>query len=217
MKMRDLGGQRFGRLTVVEEAPQAGPVRRWRCLCDCGGEKVARTGHLRALTVTSCGCAARDAARASAPLAAAANYKHGLSRSRLDTVFDNMLKRCYRPNARRFAEYGGRGIAVCAEWREDRAAFYRWALANGYADDLWIERIDPDGHYEPGNCRWATPKEQANNTRRSRRLTWNGTSGTVAEWASRLGVRREALQHRVDRGWSAERIFTQPFRGRAAP
>lgn len=118
-----------------------------------------------------------------------------------------------RPNARRFERYGGRGIAICDAWLSDRAAFYSWAVSNGYQDNLWIERIDRDGPYRPENCRWATPKEQANNMSRNRFLIWKGEKKTVAEWAGVLGVRSRALQHRVDRRWSLERIFTQPFRG----
>lgn len=211
MRQADIIGHRFGRL-VVTGLSHSDNGRIWLCSCDCGAVHTARTGHLRAGAVQSCGCLVVETAAATGRASGHLRRTHGMSRSRLDTTFDNMIKRCYRPNASRFERYGGRGIQICDAWLKDRSEFFRWALANGYAENLSIERIDANGHYSPSNCRWATGKEQANNTSRSRLLSWAGETLTVAQWAERLGVPGKAMQHRVNRGWAAERIFMQPYR-----
>lgn len=207
-----LVGQRFGRLVVIDIAGRVNGVL-WNCLCDCGNRPVCRTGHLRAGNIVSCGCArleaARDRAKQGRP-----RRTHGLSHTRLAFAYDNMMKRCYRPQSRSYGDYGARGIRVCDEWRADRAAFFSWALANGYAPDLQIERIDNDGNYEPGNCRWATAVEQANNTRKNRFLEFAGRRMTTAQWAREIGVAPQVLQHRLSRGWSIERVLTQSLRVR---
>ena len=84
--------------------------------------------------------------------------------------------------------YGGRGIKVCEEWSKNSKNFYNWAMANGYKDDLTIDRIDVNGNYEPSNCRWATYKEQANNTRRNHFVEVNGEKRTIAQWADFYGI-----------------------------
>lgn len=209
--MIDLAGQRFGRLTVIGIHSRQNGVM-WLCACDCGKETIGRSGHLRAGSKISCGCAVVDAAIANVPKAIAANTTHGRSHTRLDRCLKNMRRRCYDPKNNRYAQYGGRGIKVCDEWLADPSAFFHWADTHGYADHLTIDRINNDGPYSPENCRWATFKEQMNNQSKSVFLEWAGRRQTVAQWAEELGVKYRALQHRVDRGWSIERIFVQPFR-----
>jgi hypothetical protein len=198
----DLTGKTFGRLTVVEEAGRsnAGKVL-WRCTCECGNETVVVGGDLRSGRTTSCGCGIREAT-------VARSRTHGQSGTRLYRIWCAMITRTTNPNFDRYADYGGRGITVCPEWRESFEAFVR-DMGPSYADHLTIDRVDVDGNYEPGNCRWATYKEQARNTRRNRYLTFRGRTKAVAEWAEVLGLKPQAVIDRLDdSGWSVERALT---------
>lgn len=127
-----------------------------------------------------------------------------MSRTPIYRSWERMLTRCRYPRYEHFSRYGGRGISVCEEWRNSFTAFYNWAMSNGYAPELWLDRIDYDGNYSPENCRWVTPKASANNKSNNRFLEYNGESFTVAEWAERLEVNKNTLRTRISRGWSVE-------------
>jgi hypothetical protein len=123
-----------------------------------------------------------------------------------------MRKRCYDPKNKRFPDWGGRGITICEEWMSNRSSFFTWASENGYKPGLSIDRINNNGNYEPANCRFVSMEEQNSNTRKNVFLTHDGITLTVSQWARKIGVRPKALQHRIGRGWSISRIFSQPFR-----
>lgn len=139
---------------------------------------------------------------------------HGGKGTRLYAIWKAMKTRCYNPNVAAFPQYGGRGIAICDEWRDNFPAFREWSFANGYADSLTIDRIDNNKGYSPDNCRWVTYKEQANNTRRNIVVTLKGETGTVAEMCDKYGISNPFLIYdRITRlGWDAERAFFTPAR-----
>ncbi len=153
----DMIGRRSGRLLVVSRAGsgQKG-LALWLCRCDCGAEMVAVGSHLRSGRTDSCGCLKRERLSVS-------NTKHGFSKHPLYRVRVGMIARCHNPKNTHFYCYGGRGITVCREWRDDRESFFLWALANGWEPGLDIDRRDNDGNYEPGNCRFVTPAVNARN------------------------------------------------------
>ena len=209
--MIELTGQRFGRLTVRSYS-HSNDAAYWNCVCDCGNTSVVKGTSLRYGSTKSCGCGQKEQAVKNVIASAAKRnlgYKHRL---RLQGVLHGMRARCLNQSDKRWDRYGGRGITICAEWLAGNRAFYAWAMANGYEPGLEIDRIDFNGNYCPENCRFVTDKVQANNTSRNHYVTWNGETLTVAQWADRIGVRSQALQHRFSRGWPLERAMTQPFR-----
>ena len=124
-----------------------------------------------------------------------------------------MIQRCENENIERYDIYGGRGIEVCKEWKEDFLNFYNWAINNGYKDNLSIDRIDVNGNYEPNNCRWATAKEQARNMRTNVNLTYNGETHCISEWAEITGIKASTIRYRIKiAGWSVEKALTTPIR-----
>lgn len=132
---------------------------------------------------------------------------------RLLNIWNSMKQRCYNKNNEAYNRYGGRGILVCEEWRNDSYAFREWAIAHGYRDDLTLDRIDVNGNYCPENCRWATRKEQNNNRRDNHKLTLNGKTQSLPEWAEELGLTYGGLYDRLYRGWPIEMVLAPRMRG----
>ena len=130
---------------------------------------------------------------------------------RLYNIWSHMCERCNNPNFVYFENYGGRGIAVCDEWLGNYEAFRSWALSNGYNDRLTLDRIDNDGDYTPENCRWVTTKEQANNRRSNRMLSYNGETHNIETWCKIAGLSRHIVDGRLRRGWTVEKTLNTPL------
>ena len=138
--------------------------------------------------------------------------------TRLNNTFNDMKQRCYNPKNKNFKEYGGRGITICDEWLDKEVvhypatkgwlAFEKWALSNGYADNLTIDRIDVNKGYSPENCRWVTMKVQGNNRRTTRQIFYKGKIQSLKQWCDDLGFNRQTMEYRINKkGWSVERAF----------
>lgn len=130
---------------------------------------------------------------------------------RIKSILNGMKKRCYNKNHHKYKRYGGRGITVCDEWRTNTQSFVDWSMSNGYADDLTIDRIDNDGNYEPGNCRWVTKEEQNHNKSSNVFLTYKGKTQDIKQWADELGVCYVTLWARYKNGWETKRIIEEPI------
>lgn len=133
-------------------------------------------------------------------------------KDRIYGIHNGMKNRCYNPNCKDFPRYGGSGITICDEWKNEGGAqnFYNWAIANGYDDKLTIDRIDGTSGYSPKNCRWATISEQNRNRKSCRYLEYNGEIKTLKEWADIAGIRKDTFRRRLMYGWSMEEAMTIP-------
>lgn len=142
-------------------------------------------------------------------MAGRGNLRHGLRHTRLYGIYQHMKQRCYNPNNKDYHCYGERGIIVCDEWLNDFQAFYDWAMSNGYQENLTLDRMNVNGNYEPTNCRWATSKEQANNTRANHYITFEGKTHTMSEWAKIMRISYSTLRYRLNvLHWTIERALT---------
>lgn len=197
----DLLGQRFGRLTVIEETSQrANGSILWKCRCDCGNTVLVRSNHLRRGGVLSCGCFNKEK-----------GVTHGDTHTHLYATWRSLKDRCNNPNHPQYKDYGGRGIKVCDEWNGNYEAYREWSLLNGYADtkrgDCTIDRIDVNGNYEPSNCRWVDMKAQCRNRRNNVVIECDGESHCLSEWAEMLGEPYQKLVSRHRRGWKPHEIL----------
>ena len=196
---KDLTQQKFGKLTAISYYRKHNRVY-WRCECDCGNKIDVRSDGLTTGQTKSCGCLHRE-------IVTKVNTTHGKCNTRLYDSWTDLKQRCYNKHNKRYKDYGGRGIEVCDEWRNNFQAFYDWAMSNGYNDSLTIDRIDVDGNYEPSNCRWATLKQQLRNTTRNKYITINGMTHCLSEWCEILGLKDGTVRSRLRYGWSIEKAL----------
>jgi hypothetical protein len=199
-KTNNLIGERFSRLVVVRSAG----VNKHKhalleCVCDCGKNTTVLANNLTRGRTGSCGCLQRDKAKT-----------HGLVHKSNYKRWRGMLDRYYNPNDSKFKNYGGRGISVCSRWHD--IAFFNEDMGDP-PNEYSIDRINNDGNYEPGNCRWATREEQARNTSATVLLEYKGATKPLAEWADKLGLNYGMVWQRIKRGgWPVARAFEQPHR-----
>ena len=160
-QLNNITGQRFGRLVVLERAENGNHNQtRWKCLCDCGNTTIVLGGNLQSGNTKSCGCLGSELTASGQR-----TKKHGKTGTRLYRIWHAMRNRCHATSQDNYKYYGARGIKVCPEWEHDFVAFRNWALSHGYQDNLTIDRIDPNGNYEPSNCRWLSIQDQQRNRR----------------------------------------------------
>lgn len=204
LKLKDLTGKRFGRLTVLRKATGEQYKRvHWECICDCGNTCIVAGNNLGRST-NSCGCLETESRVTS-------NTKHGQRNSRIYYIWCSMKQRCNNPKCESFQHYGGKGISYCKEW-ETFENFYKWAIANGYNDSLSIDRIDNSKNYSPENCRWVTMKVQQNNRGGNRILEYNGEQHTLSQWADIKHISQSTLESRLYRGMTVKDALETPVR-----
>ena len=196
----DLSGQKFGCLVALAMVPRSSGDRvRWSCLCECGSMCEVATKELRSGDTQSCGCLHRASF-------SEIITSHGMSDHPAYNSWLGMKQRCEYPGHVSFHQYGGRGISIHPPWSVSFEAF--WSdMGSTWLAGMTIERKDTNGNYEPSNCRWATQKEQANNTRRNVKIPTPDGEMTLSQAAARYGFKPGTLQNRLSLGWTSDRLL----------
>jgi hypothetical protein len=197
MKFINLEGKKFNLLTVIEYLGNS----KWLCRCDCGNLKIAYGSDIKSGHTKSCGCL---------------HTKHNKFGTRLYNVWWSMKSRCYYKNQKCYKNYGGRGIKVCNEWKDNFENFYNWAINNGYKEDAkygecMLDRVDVNKDYCPLNCRFVDMKTQQNNRRNNKLITYNEQTKNLTQWSRTLNISKQTLLYRIYKAkWNIEKaLFTQ--------
>ena len=201
---KDYTGIERGRFTFISfdhihVTPTGKKIPYWLCECRCGTRKILSSKDVMSGHTLSCGCLQKEKA-------SKAQFKHGMSESRLYQIWENMRKRCNNPASKRYSTYGKRGIRVCKEWNDDFSAFKDWAFLNGYSEDLTIDRIDVNGNYEPTNCQWLSMNEQAKNKTNTHHFEINGKTYLTSELSALYDIPEKTIYARYYRGDRGERL-----------
>lgn len=173
-------------------------------MCDCGAEITASSANLKSGHVQSCGCLRSE-------LSAARKRTHNMRHSKEYQAWNSMRNRCNNSKVQRYANYGGRGIKVCKEWESSFEAFLK-DMGRCPSPNHSIDRIDNNGNYEPGNCRWATRRTQANNKSDTAYFTFNGVRDSVGNWSEKTGIKPSTILARISRGWPEAQILSPLLR-----
>jgi hypothetical protein len=197
-------GLRFGRLLVIKRAKSVRGKFRWICRCDCGATATRDGSALRYGHVKSCGCLSRETAAARMT-----THGHTINKKGYTSEYArwcSMKERCGNPKTKSYHRYGGRGIKVCKRWAASFEAFY--ADMGQVPPGKSLDRIDNNGNYEPGNCRWATKHQQAANARNAKIVQHDGRALCVSEWARILGIKTSTISQRLRLGWPVKMALT---------
>lgn len=199
-------GTSWGRWEVLGEAERDRyDNRKWRCRCACGVVSIVYQNALRGGRSTQCRTCGR---KQSNPKRAAANTTHGKRGTHEYRVWDSMHQRCLNPHNKSYPQYGARGITICEEWQGIGGFECFFAYVGVAPVGKTIDRIDNNRSYEPGNVQWSTPLEQARNTRQNREIEFDGRKMCLSAWAVEVGIMRETITRRLNRGWSVEKALT---------
>lgn len=208
-RLININGQRFGRLIAIRHISK----EQWECRCDCGVLKVATSSNLRDGRTRSCGCLKRERDK---NLFVSHGHCRGGTRPTEYNIWSGMITRCTNQRNHGFRYYGARGITVCDKWRASFPAFLA-DMGSRPSQRHSLDRIDNDGPYSPENCRWANMSEQRLNARRpinvhstrSRFITHDGRTQTLAEWGRELGMEADLVSQRLINGWPIDKALTQ--------
>lgn len=202
----ELQGQRFYKLRVVSFAFMRKQTTYWNCLCSCGNEIIVSGPHLTSGHTQSCSCFSKEKLLKRLTT-------HGKNRTPIYIVWCSMIQRCTNPKNPHYKDYGGRGITICQRWFE---------FENFYKDmgdrpkEKTLDRKNNNGNYTPKNCKWSTQKEQSNNQRTNRLITFKNKTLTLSQWADRLNIKAKVIGDRINKlRWSIEKAFTTPVRKRS--
>lgn len=198
----DIAGQVFGRLTIISFCFLRNGRSVWLCQCSCGRRVALRANDVRRGATKSCGCLHSETSAENGRR----NRTHGKSGSPEYAIWIGVLRRCCKSTRDEYERYGGRGVTACNRWRDSFEAFYA-DMGPRPSPQHSIDRIDNNRGYEPGNCRWATAKEQQRNKRNNRMLTHDGRTQCATDWAEEVHITRGCLLERLRRGWSVARAL----------
>lgn len=199
----EMTGKQFGRLTVIKRDGYQGTAIMWSCVCFCGKTTRVRGGHLRDGRIKSCGCLNSEMTKTR-------STTHGRTRTPEHRTWVNIRARCGDPKHISYKYYGAKGVKVSPQW--DAFSTFLRDMGMRPSKDHSIDRIDPDGDYAPGNCRWATEIEQQNNRRNTKWITLYGDTHSESEWCRIRGFRAQVIGQRLRRGWSIRDAIWKPLR-----
>jgi len=209
MNQIDITGEKYNMWSVIEcVGKNKSGGYMYRCVCDCGNERIVEGRSVRVGTSKCCGC--------TRGIGNQYNAKHNGKKERLYSVWSSMRSRCLNENDTNYSRYGGRGLTICDEWN-DYEVFREWAINSGYDAnaeyrECTIDRIDNDKGYSPDNCRWVSQKTQDNNRSSNHFITnKDGVTKTISEWSEITGIRKDTLRRRiVVYGWDIDRALSEP-------
>jgi hypothetical protein len=208
-RVKNITGQLFGRITVLSFRDIHKRRTRWYCVCSCGEKLTCSGSALKTGNTRSCGCLKRDT---TIERNITQSTTHGMTATSIYNVWASMKRRCCRPSSQDYKNYGGRGITVCERWLEFEN-FYE-DMGDRPSNQYSIERIDNDGDYCLDNCKWILTSNQAKNRRTNRRLSYNGETRIVVDWARHLNMNVHTIYSRLNRGWSIADTLTRPLQSR---
>lgn len=204
-RLKDITGRTFGRLTALRFQKTSTGRSAWICRCSCGNDVHVLTENLKTGNTQSCGCRQRDIMH---EIRTSHGDSVGGKRAKEYMIWLTAKQRTCNPNNPRYPHYGARGITMCERWKNSYEAFLE--DMGRCPDRHQLERINNDGNYEPSNCKWATKVQQMNNMRTNFRVTHDGRTQTVAQWAREFGMSDNVLRGRLHLGWSFTEAVSTP-------